>query len=123
MSIPLTLACERYDRTETLRDGLVTPAGVDLTYLPQQVEETFFRMARFREFDAAEMSLASYVVGLTRDAPFVGLPVFPSRMFRHSGVYVSAASGIIEPATLAGRRVGVAEFQLTANVWIRGLLA
>jgi 4,5-dihydroxyphthalate decarboxylase len=123
VSISITLACERYDRTEALRDGRVTPAGVDLTYLPQRVEETFFRMARFREFDAAEMSLASYVVGLTRDAPFVGLPVFPSRMFRHSGVYVSGASGITEPATLAGRRVGVAEFQLTANVWIRGLLA
>ncbi|GIM93648.1 hypothetical protein [Paractinoplanes toevensis] len=123
MSIPIALACERYDRTEALRDGRVTPAGVDLTYLPQPVEETFFRMARFREFDAAEMSLASYVVSLTRDAPFVGLPVFPSRMFRHSGIYIAAASGIMEPADLAGRRVGVAEFQLTANVWIRGLLA
>ena len=121
--ISITLACERYDRTEALRDGRVTPAGVDLIYLPQPVEETFFRMARFREFDAAEMSLASYVVGLTRDSPFVGLPVFPSRMFRHSGIYVSAASGITEPAALAGRRVGVAEFQLTANVWIRGVLA
>jgi len=123
VSISITLACERYDRTEALRDGRVTPAGVDLTYLSQQVEETFFRMARFREFDAAEMSLASYVVSLNRDAPFVGLPVFPSRMFRHSGIYLSAASGITEPAALAGRRVGVAEFQLTANVWIRGLLA
>ncbi|GIE92005.1 4,5-dihydroxyphthalate decarboxylase [Actinoplanes regularis] len=123
MSISIALACERYDRTEALRDGRVTPAGVDLTYLPQQVEETFFRMARFREFDAAEMSLSSYVVGLTRDAPFIALPVFPSRMFRHSGIYVSTASGIGEPIALAGRRVGVAEYQLTANVWIRGLLA
>jgi len=123
VSIPLTLACERYDRTEALRDGRVTPAGVDLTYLPQPVEETFFRMARFREFDAAEMSLASYVAGLTRDAPFVGLPVFPSRMFRHGGIYLPAGSGITEPGALAGRRVGVAEYQLTANVWIRGMLA
>ena len=123
MSISIALACERYDRTEALRDGRVTPAGVDLTYLPQQVEETFFRMARFREFDAAEMSLSSYVVSLARDAPFVGLPVFPSRLFRHSGIYISASSGITEPAALAGRRVGLAEFQLTANVWIRGLLA
>jgi 4,5-dihydroxyphthalate decarboxylase len=80
-------------------------------------------MARYREFDAAEMSLSSYVVGLTRDAPFVGLPVFPSRMFRHSGIYLSAASDIREPVDLAGRRVGLAEYQLTANVWIRGLLA
>lgn len=123
MSIPITLACERYDRTEALRDGRVTPAGVDLTYLPQQVEETFFRMARFREFDAAEMSLSSYVVGLTRDAPFVALPIFPSRFFRHSGIYVSAASGIERPQDLVGRSVGIAEYQLTANVWIRGMLA
>jgi 4,5-dihydroxyphthalate decarboxylase len=123
VSVPITVACERYDRTEALRDGRVTPAGVDLTYLPQPVEETFFRMARFREFDAAEMSLATYVVGLTRDAPFVGLPVFPSRMFRHGGIYIAPQSGITEPGDLAGRRVGVAEFQLTANVWIRGLLA
>jgi 4,5-dihydroxyphthalate decarboxylase len=123
VSLSITLACERYDRTEALRDGRVRPAGVDLTYLPQQVEETFFRMARFQEFDAAEMSLSSYVVGLTRDAPFVALPVFPSRLFRHSGIYVSAESGIEKPQDLVGKQVGIAEYQLTANVWIRGILA
>jgi len=123
MSIPITLACERYDRTEALRDGRVRPAGIDLTYLPQQVEETFFRMSRFREYDAAEMSLSSYVITLTRDAPFIAVPVFPSRLFRHSGIYVSAASGITKPADLVGKQVGVAEYQLTANVWIRGILA
>jgi 4,5-dihydroxyphthalate decarboxylase len=121
--IPLTLACERYDRTEALRDGRVRPAGVDLTYLAQPVEETFFRMARFGEFDASELSLSSYVIGLTRDAPFIAIPVFPSRLFRHSAIYVSAASGIREPGDLVGKRVGVAEYQLTANVWIRGILA
>jgi 4,5-dihydroxyphthalate decarboxylase len=123
MTVPLTLACERYDRTEALRDGRVRPAGVDLTYLPQTVEETFFRMARFQEFDAAEMSLSSYVVELTRDAPFVAVPVFPSRFFRHSGIYVAEASGIQKPQDLVGKRVGIAEYQLTANVWIRGILA
>lgn len=122
MSVPLSLACERYDRTEALRDGRVRVAGVDLTYIPQTVEETFFRMARFQEFDAAEMSLASYVVSLSRGAPFVAIPVFPSRFFRHSGIYVSARSGIRQPADLAGSRVGIAEYQLTANVWIRGIL-
>jgi 4,5-dihydroxyphthalate decarboxylase len=123
VSVPITLACERYDRTEALRDGRVRPAGVDLTYLPQRVEDTFFRMARFGEFDAAEMSLSSYVVGLTRNAPFVAIPAFPSRLFRHSGIYVSAASGITEPGDLVGKQVGLAEYQLTANVWIRGILA
>lgn len=123
MSVPITLACERYDRTEALRDGRVRPAGVDLTYLAQPVEETFFRMARFQEFDAAELSLSSYVVSLTRDAPFVAIPVFPSRLFRHSGIYVAADSGIEKPQDLVGKQVGIAEYQLTANVWIRGILA
>lgn len=123
MKVPITLACERYDRTEALRDGRVRPAGVDLNYLPLPVEETFFRMSRFGEFDAAEMSLSSYVISLTRDAPFIAVPVFPSRLFRHSGIYVSAASGITKPADLVGKQVGVAEYQLTANVWIRGILA
>ncbi len=122
MSVPLTLACERYDRTEALRDGRVQVAGADLTYLAQTVEETFFRMARFQEFDAAEMSLASYTVSLSRGAPFVAMPVFPSRFFRHSGIYVSAKSGIESPSDLIGGRVGIAEYQLTANVWIRGIL-
>jgi len=123
MSVPITLACERYDRTEALRDGRIRPAGVELTYLAQPVEETFFRMTRFREFDAAELSLSSYVIGLTRDAPFIAVPVFPSRLFRHSGIYVSAASGIRHPRDLIGKQVGVAEYQLTANVWIRGILS
>ncbi|UDY23400.1 hypothetical protein [Nocardioides sp. Kera G14] len=124
MSVPITLACERYDRTEALRDGRIRVAGVDLTYLPQQVEETFFRMARFQEFDAAEMSLSSYVLGLTREnPPFVAIPVFPSRFFRHSGIYVRSDSAFTEPRELAGGAVGIAEWQLTANVWIRGILA
>jgi 4,5-dihydroxyphthalate decarboxylase len=123
MTVPITLACERYDRTEALRDGRVKVAGVDLTYLPQRVEETFFRMARFQEFDVSEMSLSSYVVSLSQGAPFVALPVFPSRFFRHSGIYVNAEAGITTPKDLIGKRVGIAEYQLTANVWIRGILA
>lgn len=123
MNLPLTLACERYDRTEALRDGRVQVPGVDLIYLPQTVEETFFRMSRFREFDVSEMSLSSYTISLFQGAPFVALPVFPSRFFRHSGIYVSERSGIEQPSDLVGKRVGIAEYQLTANVWIRGMLA
>jgi len=121
--VPLTLACWDYDRTLPLAQGDVRPEGVDLTYLNLPVEETFFRMARFREFEAAELSLSSYVISLGRGAPFVAIPVFPSRAFRHNGIYVHAASGITEPAGLAGRLVGVPEYQLTAAVWIRGILA
>ena len=89
------------------------------------IEEIFFRMARFREFDAAEMSLSSYLVSLSagESAPFIAIPVFPSRSFRHSGIYVHTGSGISRPEHLVGRTVGVAEYQLTANVWIRGILA
>jgi 4,5-dihydroxyphthalate decarboxylase len=121
----LTLACGDYDRTRPLIDGTVRPLGIDLTCLPMTIEEIFFRMARFREFDAAEMSLSSYLISLSagESAPFVAIPVFPSRSFRHSGIYVHTGSGISRPEHLTGRTVGVAEYQLTANVWIRGILA
>jgi 4,5-dihydroxyphthalate decarboxylase len=80
-------------------------------------------MLRHREFDAAEMSLSSYSVSLMRDdRAFVALPIFPSRFFRHSCIFVSTRSNISKPADLAGRRVGVPEFQMTAPVWIRGIL-
>jgi len=101
----------------------VRPEGIDLVYNSLYVEETFFRMLRNREFDVAEMSLSSYCVSLMRDpAPFVAIPVFPSRFFRHSCIFVSAKSGIREPGDLAGRKVGVPEYQMTAPVWIRGIL-
>ena len=119
----LTLACWNYDRTRALADGSVRPEGIDLNYLGLEVEETFFRMLRHQEFDVAEMSLSSYTVTLSReDPPFVALPVFPSRMFRHSCIFVSAKSGIREPKDLVGRRIGVPEYQMTAPVWIRGIL-
>ena len=119
----LTLACWDYDRTRALADGSVRPDGIDLNVLNLHVEETFFRMLRNREFDAAEMSLSSYCVALAGDnPPFVAIPVFPSRFFRHSCIFVSAKSGIREPKDLAGKRVGVPEYQMTAAVWIRGIL-
>lgn len=125
MTLHLTLACGDYDRTRPLIDGTVRPRGIDLTCLPMTIEEIFFRMARFREFDAAEMSLSSYLISMAAfpEAPFIAIPAFLSRSFRHSGVYVHKASGIQQPGDLVGRTVGVAEYQLTANVWIRGILA
>jgi ABC-type nitrate/sulfonate/bicarbonate transport system substrate-binding protein len=120
----LTLACGDYDRTRALEEGSVRPDGIELTYLRLPVEETFFRMLRHREFEVAEMSLSSYVVSLRADPPpFVAIPVFPSRSFRHSSVYVNAAAGIDAPEDLRGRVVGTPEYQLTASVWIRGILA
>jgi 4,5-dihydroxyphthalate decarboxylase len=120
----LTFACGDYDRTRALEDGSIRPDGIDLTYLRLPVEETFFRMLRHREFDVAEMSLSTYVATLDTDPrPFVALPVFTSRMFRHGAVYVNADSGIRMPADLRGKRIGSPEFQLTAGVWVRGILA
>ncbi len=105
-------------------DGSVQPDGIDLTYLAMPVEETFFRMLRHKEFDVAEMSLSSYVVSLFTEArPFIAIPVFPSRFFRHSSIYVHAGSGIREPRDLIGRRAGSPEYQMTAPVWIRGMLS
>lgn len=124
--VPLTLACWDYDRTRAMADGTVRPDGVDLTYLNLPIEETFFRMLRHREFEAAEMSLSSYVTAAAADpnaGGLVAIPVFPSRAFRHHGIYVNSASGIEKPPDLVGRTVGVPEYQLTAAVWIRGILA
>ena len=122
MALRLSLACSECDRTQGLRDGSVPVEGVSLTCIGLPVEEVFHRMVRFAEFDAAELSLSSYVLSLQMGAPFIAVPAFPSRMFRHSGIYVNSRSGIGKPADLIGRTVGVAEYQLTANVWIRGIL-
>jgi len=120
----LTLACWDYDRTRALADGSVTPEGIDLVYLNQEVEETFFRMAKFREFECSEMSLSSYCTTLHAEKPpFIAIPAFPSRFFRHSCIFVSAKSGIRKPEELKGRKVGVPEYQMTAPVWIRGILS
>jgi len=120
----LTLACWDYDRTRPLMDGRVQVDGIDLTYLNLPVEETFFRMLRNAEFDASEMSLSSYVVSLFEAHPrFIAIPIFPSRFFRHSCIYVNASSGIREPHDLIGRKVGTPEYQMTAPVWIRGILS
>jgi 4,5-dihydroxyphthalate decarboxylase len=120
----LSLACWDYDRTRALQDGRVRPEGIELTYLPLPVEETFYRQLRHREFDVSEMSLSSYLLTLDQpDPPFVALPVFPSRCFRHQSIYVNAHSGIQQPADLAARRIGTPEYQMTAAVWQRGMLA
>src|SRR5262245_4940082 len=123
-ALRLTLACWDYDRTRALIDGTVVPDGIELVYLNQPVEETFFRMMRYREYDCSEMSLSSYVASLQgENPPFVAIPVFPSRFFRHSCIFVSAKSGIRKPEELKGKRIGVPEYQMTAPVWIRGILS
>ncbi|HTA46135.1 MAG TPA: hypothetical protein VK789_27010 [Bryobacteraceae bacterium] len=120
----LTMACWNYDRTRALLEERVPVDGVKLNYLNLPVEEIFFRMLRHREFDVAELSLSSYTVSLFReDQPFIAIPIFLSRYFRHSCIYVNADSGIREPKDLIGKRIGNPEYQMTAPVWIRGILS
>jgi 4,5-dihydroxyphthalate decarboxylase len=120
----LSFGCWNYDRTRALQDGTVSVDGIDLNFLNMPVEETFFRMIRHAEFDVAEMSLSSYCVSLGKQHKrFVAIPIFPSRFFRHNSIYVNANAGIREPKDLIGKRIGNPEFQMTAPVWIRGILS
>jgi 4,5-dihydroxyphthalate decarboxylase len=118
------MACGPYDRMEALSSGLIRPEGIDLRYLAiQSSPEIFARMIKTKSFDVAEMSLAHYLIMRSRGAfPFVAIPVFPSRVFRHGYIFVNAASGISAPKDLEGKRVGVQEYRQTAGVWVRGML-
>lgn len=119
----LTVACGDYDRTKALQDGSVQAEGIRLNYLPLQAEEIFWRMGSHQEFDASEMSLSNQITMVSRgNAPFVAIPVFPSRFFRHSCVFINTDSGIKGPQDLKGKKVGAPEYSITAAVWIRGML-
>jgi 4,5-dihydroxyphthalate decarboxylase len=123
MVLRLSLACGATDRTLPMILGDVRPAGIDLTFLRMYPEEVFWRMTRHAEFDAAEMSMSSYVLRCSRgDEALIAIPIFTSREFRHSCIWVRADADIHQPADLKGKRMGAAEYQLTANVWIRGFL-
>lgn len=120
----LSVACGYYDRTEALRTGDVRMDGADLTYLAiDSPQDIFNRMVKGGAFDACEMSLAYYILRSARgDCPFIAIPVFPSRMFRHSYIFVNNSRGIREPKDLEGRKVGLWDYHHTAAVWIRGML-
>jgi 4,5-dihydroxyphthalate decarboxylase len=120
--LTLTLAAGDYDRVRPLADGTVRPVGVTLNVLFLTPEEMFYRMGRFREFDASEFSLSTYTVLRGRGEDLIAIPVFPSRMFRHSCIYVHEGAGIAAPADLIGKRVGIPKYHMTAAVWIRGML-
>jgi 4,5-dihydroxyphthalate decarboxylase len=121
--LPLTLAAGNTDRVRPLLDGRVQPEGIDLNYIPMDAEETFWRMTQFLDFDASEMSGTAYIIERSRPNPrFIAIPVFLGRIFRHNGIYVHADSGLTRPEQLRGRKVGLPEYNLTACVWMRGLL-
>lgn len=119
-----TLACRDYDHTRALLDGTVPVEGVDLRFVclspPSQI---FLRMLQGEEFDASELSLSNYMIGLARgDRRFVAIPVYPSRVFRHSNIWLNSKAGIREPRDLIGRRVGIPDYSMTALLFVRGML-
>lgn len=120
----ISLACTVTDRTRPILEGRVAIEGCEPQAVTGEPEDIFARALRDEEFDVTELSLSSYlmVVG-RRTSPYIAVPAFPSRAFRHSAVYVRTDRGIDRPEDLAGATVGVPEFQQTAALWVRGILA
>jgi len=122
--LPITFACGPYDRMEALNLGIIQPEGIDLRYIAiQSSPEIFARMIKTRSFDVAEMSLAHYFIMRTHgEFPYMAIPVFPSRVFRHGYIFVNKHAGISTAKDLEGKRIGVQEYRQTAGVWVRGIL-
>ena len=123
-NLPLTIACGPYDRMDAIANGTVKVEGVDATYISiKSGPEIFSRMIKGHEFDVSEMSASTYLGARTRgDFPFVAIPVFPSKVFRHGFIFINKNAGIQKPQDLSGRRVGMMGYGQTAAVWIRGML-
>jgi 4,5-dihydroxyphthalate decarboxylase len=121
----LTFACDAYVHTRALAEGSVGVEGVDLNYLSLFPAETFQRMIQHREFDASELGMKFCVsTRALDDPPFIAIPAFPSRSFRHSAIYVNTSSGIETPRDLIGRRVGEPfAYGHDAAIWARGILS
>jgi 4,5-dihydroxyphthalate decarboxylase len=121
--LKLSMSVGNYDRTQALFDGRVQVEGCEITAVPLEPEEAFHRAFRYGEFDITEISMSSHMMTTARgDNQYVAVPAFLSRVFRQSGVYVRTDRGINRPQDLKGKRIGVPEYQITANVWIRGIL-
>jgi 4,5-dihydroxyphthalate decarboxylase len=122
--LAVTMACGPYDRMQALENGAVQPEGIDLTYVPiQSPPEIFARMVKTNAFDVSEMSLSMYMTLKARGHfPYIAIPVFPLRMFRHAFIFINKKAGIQAPKDLQGKRVGVMQYRQTAGLWIRGIL-
>jgi 4,5-dihydroxyphthalate decarboxylase len=121
--LPITVATWDYDRVRALVDGRVRIEGCDVNYLTMPVEECFERAYFHGEFDVAEIGFSPFLIALSRGiTPYVAVPAFLSRMFRHSAIYIRSDRGIDGPADLRGKTVGVPEYQMSAVMWVRGFL-
>ncbi len=121
--LQLNLAVGIYDRTFSIFDGRTPIEGCEINAVPLLPEEAFHRAFKHQEFDITEMSLSSHALNVARGtSAYVGIPAFVSRVFRHSGIYIRTDRGIKRPEDLKGKTIGVPEYQMTAIVWIRGIL-
>ena len=124
MALSLSMSVCNYDRTAALFDGRAPIEGCDVAAVPLVPEESFHRAFKYQEFDVTEVSMSSYLLTTARgDAHYVAIPAFVSRLFRHSGIYIRTDRGIKSPQDLKGKTIGLPEYQMTANVWVRGMLA
>ena len=118
-----TFACWGYDRTEALRSGAVRVEGFDVDCLEMMPRDIFDRMGAEQAFSASEFSFSEFVLHhASGDSPFVAIPVFPSKVFRHGYIFINRGAGISRPKDLEGKRVGVPLYTMTAALWHRGLL-
>ena len=119
----LTLACGDYESIRALKEEAVKPDGIELTVLTDMTSDIrHWRMIRNQEFDVAELSMSNYLMARYQELPFAAIPVFLHRRFRHGFVFLNAGKGIAKPTDLIGKKVGLRNFQATANLWIRGIL-
>ena len=124
MNIPLSLAINAYDHVRDFLSGEVRAAGIDLVPLQLEIEEIFYRFTRFREWQASEMSFGKVISLMSEERPeIIAIPVFLSRVFRHSAIYLPENSRIKQPKDLEGCRVGIPEWAQTAGIYVRGMLA
>src|SRR5215213_2807478 len=121
--VALSLLISPNERVQPIVDGEVVPDGIDLAVTTGPPADIFYRQLRFAEFDVSEMSLSTLLMLVARgDSPWVALPIFPIRRFFHTGIIVRREASITTPSDLAGKRVGVPEYQMTAALWGRGAL-
>ena len=124
MALDLTIACRPYDRITSLMTGQVVVEGCRTTILPLKAEEIFSRAYSRAEFDVTELSMSSHIITTEKGiSPYVGIPVFISRMFRHAAIYIRTDRNILSPQDLRGKTFGVPEYQMTAALWVRGMLS
>ena len=122
--LKISLSCCDYDRCRAIFDGRAPIEGCDVTSVAIEPEEAFHRAFKFQEFDISEISMSSHTLMTSRgENAYVGVPAFVSRLFRHSGIYIRSDKGIKKASDLKGLKIGVPEYQITANVWIRGILS